>query len=250
MAATSSYMALTKFSMLGWSGGTKMNLKKRTMFSISAQQQQETEIQEPKEAKVEKEEQEVKQQETTSYYKEPRPVEPQLNVKSKNLSREYGGQWLSSATRHVRIYAAYIDPETYAFDQTQMDKLTLILDPTNEFEWTPETCNMVYGYFQELVDHYEGAPLTEYTLRLIGSDIEHYIRKLLYDGDIKYNMNARVLNFSMGKPRIGFTYKDDQIQDVKQFKKFQCTSFNCSQIDMLTCQLKIHFFSFFLRGKE
>lgn len=50
----------------------------------------------------------------------------------------------------------------------------------------------------------QGAPLTEYTLRLIGSDIEHYIRKLLYDGVIKYNMNARVLNFSMGKPRIMF----------------------------------------------
>lgn len=50
----------------------------------------------------------------------------------------------------------------------------------------------------------QGAPLTEYTLRLIGSDIEHYIRKLLYDGEIKYNMNARVLNFSMGKPRILF----------------------------------------------
>jgi len=50
----------------------------------------------------------------------------------------------------------------------------------------------------------QGAPLNDYTLRLIGSDIEHYIRKMLYDGLIKYNMNARVLNFSMGKPRIMF----------------------------------------------
>ena len=78
-----------------------------------------------------------------------------MNVKSKNMSREYGGQWLSSTICHVRIYAAYIDPVTCAFDQTQMGKLTLILDPTNEFVWTSETCNMVYGYFQELVDHYE-----------------------------------------------------------------------------------------------
>ena len=45
------------------------------------------------------------------------------------MSREYGGQWLSSTTRHVRIYAADIDPETNAFDQTQMDQLTLMLDP-------------------------------------------------------------------------------------------------------------------------
>lgn len=51
---------------------------------------------------------------------------------------------------------------------------------------------------------WQGAPLSEYTLRLVGSDIEHYIRKLLYDGEIKYNMNARVLNFSMGKPRVKF----------------------------------------------
>lgn len=59
----------------------------------------------------------------------------------------------------------------------------------------------------------QGAPLTEYTLRLIGSDIEHYIRKMLYEGDIQYNMDARVLNFSMGKPRIGFNY-DGQLQDA------------------------------------
>ncbi|MTV28375.1 NAD(P)H-quinone oxidoreductase subunit M [Nitriliruptoraceae bacterium ZYF776] len=130
------------------------------------------------------------------------------------MSREFGGQWLSSTTRHVRIFAAYIDPETFAFDQTQMDKLTLILDPTDEFVWTAETCSMVYSYFQELVDHYEGAPLTEYTLRLIGSDIEHYIRKLLYEGLITYNMNARVLNFSMGKPRVGFSYSEYQTEDV------------------------------------
>lgn len=54
----------------------------------------------------------------------------------------------------------------------------------------------------------QGAPLTEYTLRLIGSDIEHYIRKMLYDGEIKYNMDAKTLNFSMGKPRIMFNTND------------------------------------------
>ncbi|PSS00117.1 NAD(P)H-quinone oxidoreductase subunit M like [Actinidia chinensis var. chinensis] len=209
MAATSSYMTITKFSMLGWASKHKTDLKNRNRFTIFAQEAQ---VEEPQEVKIGGEEKEKEQ----GNMRQPRPVEPQVNVKSKNMSREYGGQWLSSATRHVRIYAAYIDPVTCAFDQTQMDKLTLILDPTNEFVWTSETCNMVYGYFQELVDHYEGAPLTEYTLRLIGSDVEHYIRKLLYDGVIQYNMNAKVLNFSMGKPRIGFSYTDSQIQDVNQ----------------------------------
>lgn len=61
----------------------------------------------------------------------------------------------------------------------------------------------------------QGAPLTDYTLRLIGSDIEHYIRKMLFNGEIQYNMNSKVLNFSMGKPRVGFNYKEEQSQDNK-----------------------------------
>uniref|UniRef100_A0A0F7H020 NAD(P)H-quinone oxidoreductase subunit M, chloroplastic n=1 Tax=Geranium maderense TaxID=28964 RepID=A0A0F7H020_9ROSI len=183
---------------------TQASPKKRPSLRVSAQQQ-------PADAQVKEAEPSsggAKEAEVIKQPTKPRPVEPQTNVKSKNMTREYGGQWLSSVTRHVRIFAAYIDPETYQFDQTQMDKLTLILDPTNEFLWNDETCTKIYSYFQELVDHYEGAPLTEYTLRLIGSDIEHYIRKLLYDGEIKYNMNAKTLNFSMGKPRIMFNDKD------------------------------------------
>ncbi|KAL3504291.1 hypothetical protein ACH5RR_034132 [Cinchona calisaya] len=209
MATTSSYMASTNLSLLyNIRGGGKTELRNRKLLSVAAQQ---VDVQEGVKKVEEKREKDQQKQQTL---KQPRPVEPQINVKSKNMSREYGGQWLSSATRHVRIYAAYIDPETCEFDQTQMDKLTLILDPTDEFVWTDDTCNQVYSYFQELVDHYEGAELTEYTLRLIGSDIEHYIRKLLYKGEIQYNMNARVLNFSMGKPRIGFNYNDGQVQDV------------------------------------
>lgn len=210
MVAASINMASTSFSMLGWSNGQK-HLKKRSLFSISAQQ---VEVQEVEVQEVEQKEKDgLNQKQEAKVMKPLRPVEPQLNVKSKNMDREYGGQWLSSTTRHVRIYAAYIDPVTCEFDQTQTDKLTLLLDPTDEFVWTDETCNKVYSYFQELVDHYEGAPLTEYTLRLIGSDIEHYIRNMLYKGEIQYNMDAKVLNFSMGKPRVGFNY-DGQLQDV------------------------------------
>ncbi|XP_044511718.1 NAD(P)H-quinone oxidoreductase subunit M, chloroplastic [Mangifera indica] len=194
MAATSISMASTKFSSLGWIGGKKEQSKRR-LYSISAQQQ----------AEVKESQQQVKEEEKEKPKQTPlRPVERQTNVQSKNMGIEFGSQWLCSVTRHVRIYAAYIDPETWEFDQTQVDKLTLILDPTKEFVWTDESVYKVFVCFQELVDHYEGAPLTEYTLRLIGSDLEHYIRKLLYDGEIKYNMDARVLNFSMGKPRIMF----------------------------------------------
>jgi hypothetical protein len=59
----------------------------------------------------------------------------------------------------------------------------------------------------------QGAELSEYTLRLIGSDLEHYIRKMLYDGVLKYNMRSRVLNFSMGKPRMKFN--SNQIPEAK-----------------------------------
>ncbi|XP_057727493.1 NAD(P)H-quinone oxidoreductase subunit M, chloroplastic [Arachis stenosperma] len=216
MATSCSYMVSTRLSMLGWSGGGRKELRNRRASFISAQQQQ-TDVEEAESVKAPpQEEQEQEQAESSRSWKpkgtKPRPVEPQLNVKSKNMTREYGGQWLSCTTRHIRIFAAYIDPVTCEFDQTQMDKLTLILDPSNEFVWKPDTCNLVYSYFQELVDHYEGAPLTEYTLRLIGSDLEHYIRKLLYDGVIKYNMDAKVLNFSMGKPRIMFN-NDNQLEE-------------------------------------
>ncbi|XP_074280197.1 NAD(P)H-quinone oxidoreductase subunit M, chloroplastic [Silene latifolia] len=205
--ASSYYIASTNLPIASWkSNGTKRAQFKSLGFRISAQQ---AEVKESEQGKTvgEDEQQTIKQ-------KVLQPVEPQINVQNRNMGREYGGQWLSSVTRHVRIYAAYIDPETCAMDQTQMDKLTLILDPGEEFLWTDETCNKVYSYYQELVDHYEGAPLTEYTLRLIGSDIEHYIRKMLYDGEIKYNMNCRVLNFSMGKPRMKFN--SSEIENVQE----------------------------------
>ncbi|KAJ0805310.1 putative NAD(P)H-quinone oxidoreductase subunit M [Helianthus annuus] len=153
MASSLSSMA----SIMGMKPMNKQEIlisKRRTNngFSVFAQQvQEETTSLQPEEEKEAKPVKGVTQ---------PRPVEPQVNVESKNMGRAYGGQWLSSTTRHVRIFAAYIDPETCAFDQTQMDKLTLILDPTDEFVWTTETCNMVYSYFQELVDHYEVISVT------------------------------------------------------------------------------------------
>lgn len=208
--ATVPYISPTKISMF-----TTWNVqapRKTQSFSILAQQQQEQQateqlLEEPSSSSSS----EQQTQAATKPYSEPlRPVEKQMNPKSKNLGRDFGGQWLSSVTRHVRIYAAYIDMEAAALDQSQMDKLTLMLDPSDEFLWDDDSCNKVYSYFQELVDHYEGAPLTEYTLRLIGSDIEHYIRKMLYDGEIKYNMNAKVLNFSMGMPRVKFNSTDQE----------------------------------------
>ncbi|KAJ4840050.1 hypothetical protein Tsubulata_038183 [Turnera subulata] len=222
MAATWSYMACARFSMMGLvgggGGGRRDQQSKRRVSSIIRAQQQagEVQFQETQEAKggQEKEEKQEQQWEKRTI---PRPVEAQVNVKSKNMGREYESEWLCSVTRHVRIYAAYIDPDTWEMDQTQTDVLTLLLDPSNEFVWNDDARTNVYSYFQELVDHYEGAPLTEYTLRLIGSDLEHYIRKMLYDGEIKYNMDARVLNFSMGRPRVMFNNEVLPSQEYAQY---------------------------------
>jgi hypothetical protein len=122
-----------------------------------------------------------------------------------------GGRWLSSTTRHVRIYIGYIDPETHEMDQQQSDFVTIDVDPDNEFLWPQDKLQKVFDFFDDQIENYRGAPMNEYTLRLIGSEVEHYIRKLLVAGEIKYNLNCRVLNFSMGKPRVeGLGDEDDQ----------------------------------------
>jgi NAD(P)H-quinone oxidoreductase subunit M len=106
---------------------------------------------------------------------------------------------LKSTTRHIRIYTAEIrNNELVSSDNV----LTLDVDPDNEFNWTPDALQMVYHHFDDLVEASSGEELSEYNLRRIGSDLEHFIRKLLLQGTISYNLGARVLNYSMGLPRV------------------------------------------------
>jgi NAD(P)H-quinone oxidoreductase subunit M len=104
-----------------------------------------------------------------------------------------------STTRHVRIYTAEIEDNELVESN---NVLTLDVDPDNEFNWTEETLNKVYRKFDELVESCSGEDLTEYNLRRIGSDLEHYIRHLLVSSEISYNLNSRVLNYSMGVPKV------------------------------------------------
>ncbi|CAA7035931.1 unnamed protein product [Microthlaspi erraticum] len=39
---------------------------------------------------------------------------------------------------------------------------------------------------------------------------------MLFDGEIQYNMDARVLNFSMGKPRVQFNTSNIEGAEVKK----------------------------------
>ena len=46
-----------------------------------------------------------------------------------------------------------------------------------------------------------GADLSDYNLRRIGSELEGTIRQLLQGGQLRYNPDCRVLNYSMGLPQ-------------------------------------------------
>lgn len=106
---------------------------------------------------------------------------------------------LKSTTRHIHIFTATVEKNELVPSDSV---LTLDVDPDNEFNWTEESLQKVYRKFDELVESYGGAELTDYNLRRIGSDLEHFVRLLLQKGDISYNLNSRVLNYSMGLPRV------------------------------------------------
>jgi NAD(P)H-quinone oxidoreductase subunit M len=107
---------------------------------------------------------------------------------------------LKSTTRHIRIFAAEIDKDGEFVPSNQV--LTLDVDPDNEFNWNEDAMEKVRRKFDELVEASSGADLTDYNLRRIGSDLEHYMRSLLQKGEISYNLTARVTNYSMGLPKI------------------------------------------------
>lgn len=110
-----------------------------------------------------------------------------------------------STTRHVRIYSATIEGEKMIPSE---DTLTLDVDTDNEFNWTDEALQQVYDKFDELVAASSGEELTDYNLRRIGSDLEHFIRALLQQGVISYNLDSRVVNYSMGLPQADRPDKD------------------------------------------
>jgi len=106
---------------------------------------------------------------------------------------------LKSTTRHVFIYAAeVVDDELVPSESV----LTLDIDPDNEFIWSDEALQKVNAEFERLVADAGGSELTDYNLRRIGSDLEHFIKQQLQAGEISYNLKSRVLNYSMGLPRV------------------------------------------------
>lgn len=106
---------------------------------------------------------------------------------------------VKSTTRHIRIYTAEVKGNELVENE---NVLTLDVDPDNEFNWSQEALQRVYSKFDELVEASSGEDLSEYNLRRIGSDLEHFVRSLLNKGEIKYNLSGKVRNYSMGLPKV------------------------------------------------
>lgn len=106
---------------------------------------------------------------------------------------------LKCTTRHIRIFTAEVENNELVPSESV---LTLDIDPDNEFIWNEEALQKVYRKFDELVESYSQEDLTEYNLRRIGSDLEHLVRSLLQKGEVSYNLDSRVLNYSMGLPQV------------------------------------------------
>ena len=105
---------------------------------------------------------------------------------------------LKSTTRHVRLFTAKVVNDDLEFDPHH---LTMDLDPDNEFIWTDDAIRKVQRRFRDLVSSHSEQELSDYTLRKIGSALEGTIRQLLQAGELSYNPDSRVLNYSMGLPR-------------------------------------------------
>jgi len=105
---------------------------------------------------------------------------------------------IKSTTRHVRIFTADIINNELMFDP---NKLTIDVDPDNEFLWNDECLQKVKEKFNSLIKERKGKNLDDYELRKIGSEIEGLIKVLLQKGLLSYNPECRVMNYSMGLPK-------------------------------------------------
>ena len=105
---------------------------------------------------------------------------------------------LKSTTRHVRIFTAEVVDKELQFHP---NKLTLDLDPDNEFIWNDDSLDKIQNKFNELIKERAGKDLDDYELRKIGSEIEGLIKLLLQSGNLSYNPDCRVMNYSMGLPK-------------------------------------------------
>ena len=105
---------------------------------------------------------------------------------------------LKCTTRHVRLFTARVENDDLV---PSADQLTLDLDPDNELLWDEAALTKVQQRFQQLVEAGAGSELSDYSLRRMGTELEGFIKQLLQAGELSYNPDGRVQNFSLGLPR-------------------------------------------------
>ena len=105
---------------------------------------------------------------------------------------------LKSTTRHVRIFTAEVVDKELQFHP---NKLTLDLDPDNEFIWNEDSLKKINEKFNELIKDRTGRDLDDYELRKVGSEIEGLIKFLLQNGQLSYNPDCSCLLYTSPSPR-------------------------------------------------
>ena len=113
-------------------------------------------------------------------------------------ARSMADTLLKCTTRHIRLFTARVENDDLIPDP---DQLTLDLDPDNEFLWSEQAISSIQQRFKQLIDAAAGTELSDYSLRRIGTELEGCIRQLLQAGELSYNPDGRVTNYSMGLPR-------------------------------------------------
>ena len=81
---------------------------------------------------------------------------------------------LKSTTRHVRIFTAEVVDEELKFHP---NKLTLDLDPDNEFIWSKDSLNKINEKFNELIKDRAGKDLDDYIVNQ--KSIPYYLIDIL-----------------------------------------------------------------------
>ena len=133
---------------------------------------------------------------------------------------------LKSTTRHVRIFTAEVVDNELQFHP---NKLTLDLDPDNEFIWKEDSIKKINDKFNELIKERAGKDLDDYELRKIGSEIEGLIKILLQNVQLSYNPDCRVMIYSMGLPKTDEVLWIDHPQIEGQEE---------AQIEVITLQIQ------------
>ena len=82
-------------------------------------------------------------------------------------------------------------------------KILFVISASEQHNLSNVNCDIKQSLlmFNDLIKERSGKNLDDYELRKIGSEIEGLIKFLLQNGQLSYNPDCRVMNYSMGLPK-------------------------------------------------